>query len=262
MTTEGGRAMAPATQQLTNSWEVALSKLHEWDPAWAEQCEKMLTDSWTKGILPIKFIELLCVGLSSAHANIDPEETRRHIQAALKAGASRQEILFVLKCAAVLSIRSFSFNAPGLLQEASVGSLEDFGTARKKRLQKLGEETPAVQKIKALGHWNEDWDSLLFLDPVWMEEYMAMLAALYEKSEFSPKELELLIIALEAAYGNMYGLGTRHHIKSAFRAGATIDEVMEVLKLSVVQGVRARNLAVPILSEELDRHAASQNAKP
>lgn len=34
-----------------------------------------------------------------------------------------------------------------------------------------------------------------------------------------------------------------------------MEEIMEVLKLCVVQGVQACNLAVPILAQELARHA-------
>jgi alkylhydroperoxidase/carboxymuconolactone decarboxylase family protein YurZ len=45
--------------------------------------------------------------------------------------------------------------------------------------------------------------------------------------------------------------GTRHHIKAALRHGATIAEIVEVLKLCVVQGVQAFNLGVPILANEL-----------
>ena len=42
-------------------------------------------------------------------------------------------------------------------------------------------------------------------------------------------------------------------IKAALKAGATMEEVMEVMKLCVVQGVQACNLGVPILAEELER---------
>ena len=38
----------------------------------------------------------------------------------------------------------------------------------------------------------------------------------------------------------------------ALAAGATVEEIMEVLKLCVVQGVQACNMAVPILAEELE----------
>jgi len=47
----------------------------------------------------------------------------------------------------------------------------------------------------------------------------------------------------------------RRYIHNALQAGATMEEIMEVLKLCVVQGVQACNLAVPILAEEL----ANQN---
>jgi hypothetical protein len=39
----------------------------------------------------------------------------------------------------------------------------------------------------------------------------------------------------------MYAPGTRRHIRAALQAGATTEEIMEVLKLCVVQGVQACN---------------------
>jgi alkylhydroperoxidase/carboxymuconolactone decarboxylase family protein YurZ len=141
-----------------------------------------------------------------------------------------------------------------------VGSLEDFGALRRKRLEKIGKATSGVEKIKAMGHWSEEWDSLLFLDPVWTDEYMNMLAALYAESVLPPKDLELLLIAFDAAHVHIYGPGTRRHIKNAFKAGATVDEIMQVLKLGVVQGMQACTLGVSILAEELERKAASQRA--
>ena len=70
-----------------------------------------------------------------------------------------------------------------------------------------------------------------------------------------PKEIELLSIALDASYTHMYAPGTRRHIHNALRAGATMAEIMEVLKLCVVQGVQTCNLGVPILAEEMARLA-------
>jgi len=50
----------------------------------------------------------------------------------------------------------------------------------------------------------------------------------------------------------------RRYIHNALQAGATMEEIMEVLKLCVAQGVQACNLAVPILAEELARHTDTQ----
>ncbi len=258
MATDSGLPKVPSTDNSASPWAAALNQLREWDAAWAERCVKMTTNPSTDGILPAKFVELVSVGLNASRTNLNPDGTRRHIRAALAAGASRQEILFVLKCASVGSIHSFSFNAPLLLQEASVGSLEDFGGLRKRHFEKIGKATPAVEKMKAIGHWNEEWDSILFLDPVWTNEYMAMCAELYAESVLPPKELELLLVAFDAAYVHIYGPGTRRHIKNAFKAGAKVEEIMEVLKLGVVQGVQACNLGVTLLAEELERNVTSQ----
>jgi alkylhydroperoxidase/carboxymuconolactone decarboxylase family protein YurZ len=56
----------------------------------------------------------------------------------------------------------------------------------------------------------------------------------------------------------MYAPGTRRHIKAALRLGATMEEIMEVLKVCVAFGVQASNLGVPILAEELWRLGARQ----
>ena len=40
---------------------------------------------------------------------------------------------------------------------------------------------------------------------------------------------------------------------AALKFGATMEEIMEVLKICVSQGIQACNLGVPILAEELTK---------
>jgi alkylhydroperoxidase/carboxymuconolactone decarboxylase family protein YurZ len=63
----------------------------------------------------------------------------------------------------------------------------------------------------------------------------------------SPKLAELPSIGGDASITHMYAPGTRRHIKAALKLGATMEEIMEVLKICVAFGVQASNLAVPIL---------------
>ncbi len=236
---------ASATPQATGPWNAALHTLREWDPGWAETCVEMTTNPWTNGILPRKLIELIGVALNAACTNLNPDGTRRHIRAALGAGATRDEILFVLKCASVMSIHSCSLGAPILLEEAKA--------AGKQPAPKPAVATPACDKMRAMGQWNTAWDPFYDLDPAWTDEFMATGIGIYASGVLSPKEVELLSIAFDASYTHMYAPGTRRHIKGALKAGATLEEIMEVLKLCVVQGVQACNLGVPILAEELER---------
>jgi len=229
----------------TGPWDPALAQLFEWDPAWAATCVKMTTNPWTTGVLPRKFVELVGVALNAACTNLNPDGTRRHIRAALDAGATRDEILTVLKMASVMSIHSCSLGAPILLEEAKA--------AGAKPAPKSAATTPACDKMRAIGQWNTAWDPFVELDPVWTDQFMATGGAIYGSGVMPPKEVELLSIAFDASCTHMYAPGTRRHIKGALKAGATIDEIMEVLKLCVVQGVQACNLGVPILAEELQR---------
>ena len=226
-------------------WEAAIDQLRVWDRPWAESCEAMTTNPWRSGILPRRLIELIGVALNAACTNLNPEGTRRHIRRALRAGATREEILFVLKCASVMSIHSCSLGAPILLEEAKAMGLQPEPAA--------GAATPACDRMKAMGQWNAAWDPFLALDPGWTDEFMATGAGIYATGVLPPKEIELLSVAFDASYTHMYAPGTRRHIRNALQAGATMAEIMEVLKLCVVQGVQACNLGIPILADELAR---------
>jgi alkylhydroperoxidase/carboxymuconolactone decarboxylase family protein YurZ len=104
-------------------WDWSLDKLREWDPVWAEICVKMAANPSAKGALPRKAAELIGVAVNAACANLNPDGTRRHIRAALEAGATRQDILVVLRAASLVAIHSGSFAAPTLLEEANAAGL-------------------------------------------------------------------------------------------------------------------------------------------
>jgi alkylhydroperoxidase/carboxymuconolactone decarboxylase family protein YurZ len=89
---------------------------------------------------------------------------------------------------------------------------------------------------------------------------MATGIPIYTGGIIPPKLAEFLSIALDASYTHMYAPGTRRHIKAALSLGATMEEIMEVLKLCVVQGVQAFNLGIPILEEELERSQAQKKS--
>ncbi len=229
-------------------WDDAIDRMREWDPAWAEACERMATHPWRSGILPRKFVELCCIAINAAITNLNGDGTRRHIRGALDAGATREEILLVLKMASLLAIHSCSLGAPILLEEAREAGV--------KIQPKAAAATPTCDTIKAAGGWNTAWDPFYQLDPTWTDAYMSVGWVAYDGKVFSSKEAELLSIAFDASITHMYAPGTRRHIKAALKLGASMEEIMEVLKLCVVQGVQAANLGVPILAEELARRAA------
>lgn len=228
-------------------WEDAFEQLRAWDPAWADTCARMANDPWRTGVLPRKLVELIGLAVNAACTNLNPQGTRRHIRGALDAGASRDEVLMVLKMASVMAIHSCSLGAPILLEEAKAVGVQP--------QPKAAVPTPACDQMRSIGQWNAAWDPFYALAPGWTDAFMATGAGIYASGLLTAKEVELLSIAFDASYTHMYAPGTRRHIKGALAAGATMEEIMEVLKLCVVQGVQACNLGVPMLAEELARRA-------
>ena len=231
--------------QETGPWDAHFAKLRERDPAWAEHCFKMTTNPWTNGILPRKTIELICIAVNAACTNLNQDGTRRHIRGALDAGATREEILTVLKMASLLGIHSCSLGAPILLEEAKAAGVEPRSNNKV--------PTPVCDRAREVGQWNTAWDPFFSLDPLWTEQFITTGLPIYTGALIPPKLAELLSIAFDASYTHMYAPGTRRHIKAALKLGATMEEIMEVLKLCVVQGVQAFILGVPILEEALER---------
>ncbi len=246
MAIKDGAGSTPATSNTSapGPWEArALAQLRELDPAWAETAERVTSNPWKHEVLPRKTLELIGLAVNAACTNLNPEGTRRHIRAALDAGASREEILTVLKMASFLGIHTCSLGAPILLEEARAADVRP-----KERSRTV---TPICDKLRGSGGWNEAWTPFYNLDPEWTEQFMAAGIPIYSGAVLSPKLAELLSIAFDASYTHMYPPGTRRHIKAALKLGATMEEIMEVLKLCVIQGVQACNLGVPILAEEL-----------
>jgi len=235
------------------SVDPALKTLSEWDTEWAEKYLKMCGNPWKNGILPVKLVELISLGLNVTCTNLQGTATRQHIEAALAAGATREEILCILKCASLLAIHSCSLGAPMLLEEAEAMGVKTVQHENTKA-------TPAVDQIRSIGQWNEAWNPFFQLDPVWTDEFMAAGSDVYVGKVFSPKDLELISIAFDACITHMYAPGVRRHIKAALKAGATMEEIMEVLKTCVAQGIYSCVLGVPILADELTRRKKKQCA--
>ena len=111
--------------------------------------------------------------------------------------------------------------------------------------------TPHCEAHIARGDWNPLWDQLRQLDPEFMEAYLAFRSVPHRKAHLPEKFRELVMVAINAATTHLYAPGVRRHIRNALKAGATREEVLEVIQLTTVMGIHSCNLAVPILMEEV-----------
>jgi len=245
--------LARSTEAIGPWDEMALRKMEEWDPEWAESCMKMSSNPWKNGVLSRKLIELICIGLNAAGANLNADGIQRHIRAALDAGATRAEILFIIRCATVMAVHSCHAWTSEVLKQAVRPEMDQLNDANLERLKKAGGLTSAVDKLKTVGHWKPEWERMLILDPIWADEFISTALFIYSNEILSGKDVELLNIALNASFTHINSSDVQGHIMTACKAGATIFEITDVLKLCVAQGVATCNLAVPILAEEMTK---------
>jgi alkylhydroperoxidase/carboxymuconolactone decarboxylase family protein YurZ len=201
-------------------WNPLWDRLAEWEPQWLECFAQLATSPWRNGVLSAKTIEFVCIAGDAACSHLYAPGAQRHIAAALDAGASREEILGVLKLASLLGLQTFHFAVP-ILAEATGASAD---------------AAPLAQ----LREWDAAWT-----------EQVARLNASARDGVLDAKTVELICVGVNAAATHMNEAAVRHHVKAALHAGASRAEIVEVLKVATTVGIHACNLAVPILDQEL-----------
>ncbi len=108
---------------------------------------------------------------------------------------------------------------------------------------------PNTEAHRAKGDWNPVWDKLAELDPDYLEAYLAFRSVPHNNGPLPQKTKELIMIAINAATTHLYGPGVKRHMENAIKAGATKEEILEVIQLTTVMGIHACNLAIPMLME-------------
>ena len=111
---------------------------------------------------------------------------------------------------------------------------------------------PATQAQKATGDWNPFWDTLAELDPDYLERFFAF-RAVPQTGPLPPKYKELIFIAINVATTHLWPSGARRHIQNALEAGASKEEILEVIQLTSIMGIHSMSMGVPILMEEIEK---------
>ncbi|SDG26617.1 carboxymuconolactone decarboxylase family protein [Pseudomonas abietaniphila] len=112
------------------------------------------------------------------------------------------------------------------------------------------------------GTWNLAWDSLLRLDPGFVEAYAGFAAVPWQKNHLPGKVKAFIAIAADAAATHLYRPGIQEHLRVAVQHGATREELTEVLELISTVGIHASNVGVPVLLEVLEEEGMREGPEP
>jgi alkylhydroperoxidase/carboxymuconolactone decarboxylase family protein YurZ len=117
-------------KQASGNWNPDWEPFAELDPAWTEKVIAMAIAPRVSGALDRKMIELIGIALDVSCTHMYAPGVRRHIQRALKAGATREEIVAVLQLASMQGLHSMCLGAPILLEELeAIGGVQGRGSA-------------------------------------------------------------------------------------------------------------------------------------
>ena len=98
-------------------WNPLWDTFRELDPEFLEAYLAFRSVPQESDALPQKTKELILVAINAATTHLYGPGVRRHIQNALRAGASREEILETIQLTTVMGIHSCNLAIPILLEE-------------------------------------------------------------------------------------------------------------------------------------------------
>ena len=111
----------PSTEahKAKGDWNPLWETFAELDPEFLEAYLAFRSVPQNNGSLPQKTKELILIAINAATTHLYGPGVRRHIQNALKAGATQAEILETIQLTTVMGIHSCNLAIPILLEEMS-----------------------------------------------------------------------------------------------------------------------------------------------
>jgi len=103
------------------------------------------------------------------------------------------------------------------------------------------------------GYWSDAWNDVLTADPAFFAAWLEFSEMPFRRRALDLKSKHLICIAVNASPTLLHSPSTREHIRQAIKAGASAEEVLEVLELIAMLGIHTITEGLPILDEELAR---------
>jgi alkylhydroperoxidase/carboxymuconolactone decarboxylase family protein YurZ len=98
-------------------WNPLWDTMREWDPEFIEAYLTFRSVPHRKGPLPQKVKEFILIAINAATTHLYAPGVRRHMQNALKLGATREELLEVIQLTTIMGIHAINVAVPILSEE-------------------------------------------------------------------------------------------------------------------------------------------------
>jgi alkylhydroperoxidase/carboxymuconolactone decarboxylase family protein YurZ len=216
------------------------------DPEFLATYERMADVPRRGGHLTDKMRAFVGLVVDANVTHLDPAGMRDHIREALAAGATREELMEVLECTATVSVHAMNVGVPVLVDVLEERGLRSEPAALTEYQEKLKDDF-----TRQRGYWNPTWDEMLELAPEMFDAYTAFSSHPWATGHLTPLEKELVYIAFDTSSTHLYKVGLKLHIENALGYGGTPEQILEVMEIAVLIGMKAVTVGAALLQEEL-----------
>lgn len=106
--------------------------------------------------------------------------------------------------------------------------------------------------IAERGYWRPWTETMLEACPGFVQHYARYAGHPARSGPLSARMVELIYVALDSSSSHLFESGLNTHMKRALEAGATKEDILDVLHLVAIQGMASVCQATDILAEFVD----------
>jgi alkylhydroperoxidase/carboxymuconolactone decarboxylase family protein YurZ len=242
--TEQQRNLKDAFVRLYGAWGGQWESILRLDPGFFQAYLDLASVPWKKNHLEDKVKDFILITASAAATHLYRPGIAAHIEAAIRHGATREELTEVLELTSTLGIHAANAGVPVLLEVLAEEGLRDGSAPLDARREALKQDFR-----KNRGYWHETFDGLLELDPEFFQAYLDFSSVPWRTGVLPPKVKEFIYCAFDASATHLYLPGLKLHMRNAIGYGATAQELMELLELVSTIGIHGAAEAAPILEQ-------------
>jgi len=177
--------------------------------------------------------ELVLIALHGTVTALNSDALHRHVRRALDAGATPQDVLDVLMTIVGAANHALYFAVPVLMRELAAAGHPQAEVPP----PTVASQTIKEEFIRTRGFWNEQRDIIVRMMPQYFEALSEVSTESWKNGPLTPKERELVCIAIDCSVTHMYEPGLAIHIRNAIKHGATREEILEVFHLASLTGL-------------------------
>jgi len=210
------------------------ARLKQTVPALHDAASNFWQSALNTDILPARIKELVLLALHGTVTSLHAPGIQRHVQRALDAGASAQDVLDVLLTITGVANHALYFAVPVLLRELEAAGDEA-------ALPDVTDEAQAIKDafIRARGMWNPQRDVIARMMPQYFAALSKVSTVTWQHGSLTRKERELICIAIDCTVTHMFEPGLALHIRGALQHGASKAEILAVFQLAALMGLES-----------------------